>query len=171
MLITFPRRVRLSSHLGWSPTCAHHLGQSVYPLCLTFHRRASTGFLLFCLPFLSGGAHSLNPSSWAVGRGGGWGVGHAVESAWTQGRISVWYLPLLPKLGCHTGSLRKTSEDTWTIQWRLSVSSLPPFLRGYCPWFSGVFFIVPPILVSLFVGRVLKMLQQGYGTWWPCCCL
>lgn len=114
------------------------------------------------------------PKPFLLGSGGGvggWGVGHAVESAWTQGRISVWYLPLLPKLGCHTGSLRKTSEDTWTIQWRLSVSSLPPFLRGYCPWFSGVFFIVPPILVSLFVGRVLKMLQQGYGTWWPCCCL
>lgn len=81
------------------------------------------------------------PKPFLLGSGGGvgGGGGHAVESAWTQGRISVWYLPLLPKLGCHTESLRKTSEDTWTIQWRLSVSSLPPFLRGYCPWFSGVF--------------------------------
>lgn len=29
-----PRRVRISPHLGSSPTCAQCLGQSIYPVCL-----------------------------------------------------------------------------------------------------------------------------------------
>lgn len=155
MLITFPRRVRLSSLLGWSPTCAHHLGQSVCPLCLTFHRRESTGFLLFCLPFLPRGTHSPNPSSWKSVRPGG----HLTKPAWMQGQICVGHQPLLPKLKCHTGNLRRTNEETWTVSgdfmspaFSLSVGVLRLVL-----WCSFKI----PTLVSLFVGNLLKNVPVG----------
>lgn len=76
-----------------------------------------------------------------------------------------WHLSLIPKLKCHTGNLRKTNEETWMVQWRLYVPS----------FFTGVLCLVLwcslkiPSLVSLFIGSLLKLFQQGCGTWWPTC--
>ena len=70
------------------------------------------------------------------------GGGHLTEPTWMQGQICVWHPPLLPKLKCHTGNLRRTNEETWTVQWRLYVPSLFSF-HGVTSPGSLVFFKDP----------------------------
>lgn len=87
------------------------------------------------------------------------GGGHLTEPAWTQGQICVGHQPLLPKLKRHTGNLRRTNEETWTVSgdfmspaFSLSVGVLRLVL-----WCSFKI----PTLVSLFVGNLLKNVPAG----------